>query len=250
VCRFILGCSEKPMMFTKTQAAFTLSAMKLFDQHPRVYFWTFTRKRVDHDWVSMQAWSDMFRLLWTWHGTNLFGLRVVECHKTHGLHFHALLATRMSVHIARRAGKRFGFGRIHVCKADRGSILYLCKYLSKERNLLKGCRSWATVGGFKGTPVRNIEIDSIFHRNLKILSQGKKVSYLFARSVYKETMLWGHVRNWQKSKQQPKRVYHIGCRDYQPKHKPETDARFIDTYPTKLLFPNRSERGWEKLVQK
>jgi len=34
------------MLFSKSQAAFTLSALKLFDEHPHVYFWTFTFTKV------------------------------------------------------------------------------------------------------------------------------------------------------------------------------------------------------------
>lgn len=227
------------MTFTKSQAAFTLSALKLFDEHPRVYFWTFTLREVMPDWRAMQAWRSMFQTLYNWHGTNLFGLRVVECHRSHGLHFHALLATRMSVHIARRAGKRFGFGRVHVCKADRGSILYLCKYLGKEKHLLPGARAWDCVGRFQGTKVRNIEVDSLFHRNMKSIASGRRVHYLMARDIYKNTMLWGDRKNWEKPKQSSGRTYYLDVvpKMYVPKreHTVEIDGKFWATYPASVF---------------
>lgn len=229
------------MIYTRSQAAFTLSALKLFDEHPRVYFWTFTMTKCVADWRAMQAWMYGWQRVYDWYGTYVFGLRVVEAHKKHGLHFHMLQAgLRMSVHVVRKAMKPFGFGRIHVVKADRGSILYLCKYLTKDNDLLKGARSWASVGGFGHCPVRNVEMDSMFHRNLKRLSGGKRVHYLYARDVYKETQLWGDCRNWQKSKQQSKREYYLAPHlsyGNRTNHKPELCPRFFKTYPPSILWP-------------
>jgi len=197
------------MIYSKSQAAFTMSAKKLFEEHPKVFFWTFTFRKVNHDWVCMNMWHQMFRELTNIHHGYMPGLRVVELHKTHGMHFHALIALRISVHIVRRVASKYGFGRIHVCKATEGAIHYLVPYLQKERELRKGQRSWAAIGGFRPVRVRDIEVDSVFHRNCRALTNGKRMHYLYARSVYQQSMLWGDLKDWKKAKQEPIRTYYL-----------------------------------------
>ena len=105
------------------------------------------------------------------YGGTLKGLKVVELHQNHGIHWHALLNKRIWAGAVRRLGARHGIGRIHVKRADAGAIEYLCKYLTKqcktEQTLFSRVRRWSTVGGFKGTLNKDVEIDSPFHRRVK-----------------------------------------------------------------------------------
>jgi len=228
------------MLFKKTQAAFSLCALKLFAEHPRVFFWTFTFTNCIPDAWAMNQWNMMWRELSNWHGAMIMGLRVVEPHEWHGLHFHCLLAPRMSVHVVRRCAKRFGFGRIHVKRADHGSILYLAAYLTGERGLTKGARSWARIGGFKGCTVRNVEVDSIFHRNIKSLTKGKRMHYLYAREVYRNTVLYGKASQWEKPKQNQKRDYLLNPhRMYEPMKRADTsDPQWANCYPRTVFSRN------------
>jgi len=226
------------MLYSKSQAAFTLSAKKLFEEHERVYFWTFTFRKVNHDWVCMNMWSQMlFELVRVHHGY-MPGLRVAELHKSHGIHFHALIALRVSVHVVRRVAKKYGFGRVHVKRATEGAIHYLVPYLSKERELMKGQRSWAAIGGFRPVRVRDIEVDSTFHQNCQELAQGKRMHYLYTRHVYRETILWGPLRNWQKAKQDAKRTYFLNPHKMFVPRRIEVDESWENSYPRTVFSRN------------
>ena len=148
--------------------AFRFSAAKLFESYSRIYFWTFTLKSVEPDWYYSNVWSAFFRALGDLYGGALHGLKVVELHKTHGLHWHALLNQRIWVGEVRRLAKRYGIGRVSVSIADRGSIDYLSKYVGKglkrRRPLCSNAARWGTCGGFAGTRVRDLDVDSPFHR--------------------------------------------------------------------------------------
>jgi len=220
------------MLYSKSQAAFALSAERLFEHHTHVYFWTFTFKKVQHDWRAMYRWNEFSKMMQAlcpmWHG-----LRVTELHEMHGIHFHALLVPRMCVHLVRKISGKCEFGRIHVKRADRGAINYLIKYVTPRNkdSLTAGMRRWGTVGGFKHVPVRNIEVESQFHRNMKELTQGRKADYLYTRDVYNRTQLEGPVREWTKLKQDVRRVYFLNP-SLMFKPKPlDKDGRRDDTYP-------------------
>ncbi len=175
---------------TKSEAAFILSAQEFFDQTPYVYFWTFTVVGVYPDWCYSQIWCRFIRSLCDLYGNTLRGLKVVELHKKHGIHWHALLNKRIWVGEVRRIGKRYGIGRVHVKLANRGSIAYLAKYVSKqfksEQRLHARCCRWGTVGGFRGVRVKDIQIDSVFHRAVKFCQRElgvRKLPYIFVRAL-------------------------------------------------------------------
>jgi len=164
--------------FSRSEAAFLLSVDRLFDCSKAVYFWTFTFKAVYHEWEYGKLWNRFMDGLQTAHsgrrrGRGAFmGLRVVEPHEQHGLHYHALLNTRLSVDMVRRVGKRFGIGRVYVVKADRGAGNYLGKYLGKKKTFATRIRKWGAVGGFLVCRKKDIEQSSPFHRTMSSVKRG------------------------------------------------------------------------------
>jgi len=160
---------------TKSEVAFRFTAANLFEDVPEVYFWTFTFKEVMPDWYYSNTFCTFLRALQDIHGNVIQGLKVLELHKDHGLHFHCLLSERVSVHVVRRLGKRYGIGRVHVKRADAGSIDYLAKYISKQfkqANKLFGKVSrWGTIGPVRKCRVRDVEVTSPYHDALAVLKR-------------------------------------------------------------------------------
>lgn len=179
-----------------------MSAAKLFSQHRNIYFWTFTFKGVEYDERAMWLWNQFQTRLKDFFGRNVAGLRVVEVHPaelSHGLHFHALLNRRLNIHIVKRLGKRWGFGRISVVKCDEGTAMYLAKYISKDNDVAPGIRRWACIGGFHGVKVKNVKCDSILSDNIKYCQNKMKLrqfGYAFFLYVAAQTMRYGKVRKW------------------------------------------------------
>lgn len=154
---------------TRSEAAFHLSCEKLFDENDNIYFWTFTFTDVLDDWIYSYRWKGFARTLCQClYGGTLLGLRVIEPHESHGLHYHALLNQRVWVRMVRRIGKRWGIGRVHVEKADRDTARYLAKYLRKGAfNSPVRLSKWGTVGGFKAVRVQDIIVESGFNDCVK-----------------------------------------------------------------------------------
>jgi len=143
-----------------------MSAERLFDEHPRIYFWTVTFACVHDDWRCAALWRRFLNHVREVVGrTGWGGLRVTELHKEHGVHYHFLCTERLAVDLVRRIGRCHGIGRISVRRADRGAVDYLAKYLSKQRDGAltekgRNCRRWGCFGSFKGVRVRDIRIDT------------------------------------------------------------------------------------------
>lgn len=132
----------------------------------------------------------MLRRLSDAYGGGLRGVRVIECHKEHGVHYHALVNQRIPVWLVRRWAKRCGIGRVQVKKANSGSIDYLAKYLSKqwqqENGSFKGQTRWGTIGGFRGVKVRDVEVCSRYMDRLEIAKDVlnvRKVPFLLAAQL-------------------------------------------------------------------
>jgi len=188
---------------SKAHAAFILSAYRLFDMSPKsIYFWTFTWKTCQPDWRYSMQWKGFSRELQDRYGGGIKGLRVAEVHPgefSHGLHYHVLVNRRVCIQWVRRIASKYGMGRISVSKATWSDALYIAKYLSKENDLSPGMRRWGTIGGWKHTPVRNVECDSLYHRNLRYWQDKVSVEQLTtdcAHLIYRNTMLYGRVSNW------------------------------------------------------
>src|ERR1039458_3082986 len=89
---------------TKTRAAFELTAERLFDGGNDVYFWTFTFSVIHSDWDGSALFREFLNHLRMVLGGDWGGVRVVELHKEHGVHYHALVNRRLAVDIVRRVG--------------------------------------------------------------------------------------------------------------------------------------------------
>lgn len=181
---------------TKTQFAFRCTAERLFEQEAPIYFWTFTMRETLPDWCYSSVWSSMIRYLGNLYGGTLKGLKVIELHRDHGIHWHALLNKRVWVGQVRRIGRKIGVGRIQVERVRNvpGTIKYLSDYLSKEiidqTIFYSKCCRWGTVGGFRGTRVRDVEMDSEFHRRIRICQETigqKRLGFLFTRVIFEWT---------------------------------------------------------------
>jgi len=200
---------------SKSHMAFIFSVNKMFQNWPKsVYLWTFTFTCVMPDHRYMMRWAEFT----DWLGNKeqyLRGLRVVEVHPgkvhsrniwglSHGLHFHALFNTRVSIHEIKRVSKRFDIGIVDVktCK-DVGHGLYIGKYLTKDDMLPKGMRRWGTIGsrtgGWHHTHVRDVEIESQFHRTFRQVQAAvgqQQLSCDVVHSVYVNSRLYGDLSNW------------------------------------------------------
>lgn len=175
---------------TKSEFAFRESAAKLFEQNRKIYFWSFTMKQILPDWHYAGVWRRFSRDLQNLYGGTLKGLRVIELHESHGIHWHALLNKRVWVVEVRRIGERYGIGWIKALRANYGSVDYLCKYLGKQAHETKffaRCCRWGTVGGFRGVRKSDVEIDSPYHRRMKICQEAtgiKRFPFIFSRLVF------------------------------------------------------------------
>jgi len=196
---------------SKTHMAFLFTVEKMFENWPgNVYMWTFTMSKVYPDFRVMMYWNNLMNKL-KLEFPLLRGVRVVEVHPgtkhagniyglSHGLHFHALFNQRVSIHWINRIARKHGFGRVHVQKCNPETANYLGKYLTKgQPELAKGCRRWGTIGWPNGTKVRDIKIESDFHRNMETV-QNKigcgRLSPDIVHSIYVNTRLHGEVETW------------------------------------------------------
>ena len=159
------------MFYTKSKAAFLLSAERLFSFGENVYLWTFTFDDVYDDCQYAYLWHGFSLAIGGLYGGYLAGLRVVEVHPggrlglgSHGLHYHLLVNRRLNVHMVARLGKRWHIGWIHVVKRkiDYGSALYLAKYMSKGRreDNLRGIRRWACMWMLRGVKKNEVRVES------------------------------------------------------------------------------------------
>jgi len=198
-------------LMTKSQYAFTFSCEKLFREWDKVYFWTFTFIAVPwHDDLAMEEWNMLNRRLHNnyW---DLKGVRVVEMHRSHGIHFHCFVNKRLPVDEVRKIiegnGRLFGhncrlnFGRIDVEKCDKSpeSIAYLSLYLSKQYrsdNWFGRRRRWGAMGGFRTSRCCDIEYDSVAIRNRREIFRNAQCSYTGLMMCTHFSNLWGAVKYW------------------------------------------------------
>jgi len=191
--------------FSRSQASFVLSVLRLFSLNKPVYFWTFTFVKVHDEWQYSKLWAAFIKGLEYAHGNRsgrgrLFGLRVVEPHEQHGLHYHALLNVRLSVHIVRRVGRRFGIGRVHVDRVQSSDApivaMYLAKYLAKRKEFATRIRSWGAIGGMLVCRGKDVEIDSPYSRVRSELVGSNKLNYATSSYLYHMSRLRGDIKNW------------------------------------------------------
>jgi len=141
-------------------------------------------------------WAEFIRRLRSQHNEMLTGLYVVQAHDTHGLHYHFITQTRISIHLMRRVIKRTGIGRINVKKCNRGAGYYLERYLEKGDRLAMGVKRWGSIGGFNAVKQNDIVIESTLTRNLATLTGGKQIRYTEYQYLAGVTKTWGGCQGW------------------------------------------------------
>src|SRR6266403_2883519 len=152
-------------MKSRTAFEFTIRKMEALG---KLYFWTFTYKNVHSLKTAMGLWNEFVTILKR--RMDFRGVRVLELHDDHGVHFHVVTNKRYKIRRILAIGVRYGFGRTHVEKVTdvAGGIAYLCKYLSKRRApCLKRVRLWAAFGTIERTRACDIVVDSPFVRFLR-----------------------------------------------------------------------------------
>lgn len=146
-------------METRSQTAFRWTVEGLFQRNESVYLWTLTMAEQIPGWWVPNTFDIFKRGLLDFIG-KFEGVRVFEWHVNHGIHIHMLINRRVPVGVVRRIGKRYGFGRVHVVKADENAARYLGKYLCKDAGRLWPYgRQWASLGG-RGVRVRDVQIET------------------------------------------------------------------------------------------
>lgn len=185
---------------TKTEAAFRFTAEKLFAEYDRLYFWTFTFTETMPDWYYSRTFGRFMDDLQRTYSRQIRGVRVIEPHETHGLHYHAILTTRIWIELVLRISKRYGIGHVSVrkCDSQTESINYLAKYLSKYHGSKFHAKisRWGTVGDFEGVKVKSIVKDSNFTRNFQRVQASwgrRKVSMRVIRAVGQLSALQGEI---------------------------------------------------------
>lgn len=177
-------------MLTKSKAAFLLTAERLFTKKEKVYFWTFTFYHLQSDWDGAQLFSKFLNHLRKTLGGDWGGVRVVELHREHGVHYHALINRRLAVDIVRRIAKYYAIGRIFVEKAHPDAAIYLSKYLTKQRTGPKtqsgrNARRWAAFGPIQKTRISDLVNDSPmwqFRREHRLPFTGYRHEHLLTRA--------------------------------------------------------------------
>lgn len=156
----------------KSLMAYNFTCDKLWDKYSdALYFWTFTFVDTMPDWYYSRCWSRFIADLQNHYGGQVKGVKVIEAHVTHGLHYHCIINKRLSVHLVRRIGKKYGLGRNHVCKVKSATIFdYLAKYLQKDiGELHDNVAKWGTIGTFKGVKVKDVVVESNLTKNYQAI---------------------------------------------------------------------------------
>lgn len=197
-----------PYPMSKTHVAFLMAAEKLFRIHKRVYFWTFTFKEVYCDWQYPPLFKRIlldvgYHFIGSDNG-GLQGLRVVERHVMHGLHYHLLINERIPIELLKRLGRRYGLGRVSVRKANQGDAFYLAKYLTKEKEKFWAgggvqlhTKRWSGVGGFRGPKKNDIIVDSAGTRCMRWFTKHcGKLPFRVAQLAYTWGSMYGEPFAW------------------------------------------------------
>jgi hypothetical protein len=145
----------------KSRSAFEFTVRKMLRQNPKLYFWTFTFRKVHSLKTAMGRWNQFLTLLKRKLGFR--GVRVLELHEEHGCHFHVITNRRFPIRKVLALRERYGFGRIDVRQITDAAqaVSYLCKYLSKPRvRCLKRARLWSAFGKIEQTRVRDVLLDT------------------------------------------------------------------------------------------
>jgi hypothetical protein len=160
-------------MSVRSKFAFQFSGERL---GKKLYFWTFTFRTVHELKDARQRWSKFLEKGLKRKYPQASGLRVFELHKHHGLHIHMCTNRFLWVQDLIAIGKKYGFGRTNIKRANEGALKYLMKYLQKERpKCMKGFRLWQGFGKIDFCKCKDIVINSTYtriYRALKLTCNG------------------------------------------------------------------------------
>ncbi len=200
---------EFPWLVSKSTAAYYMTCEKLFRESKAVYFWTFTFKEVLPDWWYAASWrvlmrdlGNRYRMPAPYRFPTFRGVRVLEPHASHGLHYHALIDQRIPIDLMQKLAAKVGMGWMWVVKCDVATVHYLAKYLAKgQRDKVKfyaKMHRWGTIGGFQGTRVRDIEINSPAANTMRYFAaeMGGQLPYHVACITYVWARTWGELWDW------------------------------------------------------
>lgn len=196
-------------LVSRTSAAFHFTCERLAREYRKLYFWTFTFKSVPlDDACAMEEWADLNARL-QYHFSWIRGVRVCELHRSHGIHFHAIVNDRIPIRRLQQIifgrghltghNRYLDFGRMHVTRCDTGTIGYMAKYLTKQYrqdNNFGHRRRWGTIGGFDACRCSDVEFDSPWHRNKYHAFGRAQVDYAVCCMLSHYTTLWGHWHDW------------------------------------------------------
>jgi hypothetical protein len=152
----------------KSRSAFEFTVRKMLRQNPKLYFWTFTFREVHSLKTAMGLWNQFLTLLKRKLGFR--GVRVLELHDEHGVHFHVITNQRFPIRKILAFSSRYGFGRMDVRPVPNveQAIRYLCKYLAKPRaGCLRRARLWSAFGDVERTRVKDVLADTPMIRILR-----------------------------------------------------------------------------------
>lgn len=200
-------------LLNRTQTAFTMSAENLLKTYGKLYFWTFTfidtpisDEYANEDWALFH-----YRLRKVF--PRLRGLRVTELHRSHGIHYHALVNMRIPIErvkrLARGSGRLTGdnryldFGRMSVTKCDLNTAHYLIKYFNKtyaKSYQLYSGRRWGTIGLKRGeawyVQCRDVVYETDCLRNRREVFGDHQIPFGTLMLMQHYTNLWGHWNEW------------------------------------------------------
>lgn len=201
--------SDRVKMAQRSKEAFLFSVQRLWAETGEMYLWTFTFREVPEsdDWALDQWVAACKKGARDFRG--IHGLRVIELHKLHGIHFHLLLNKRFPIERMLRIFWPFGFGRIGVVKCGScGAGNYLAKYLAKQHRdkcFLGRRRRWGAFGGFRNCRCSDVEFGGVFSENKWIFAGARFGSQSQRARAYWALMgasMFGHVGEWPNSVKQ------------------------------------------------
>jgi hypothetical protein len=182
---------------TRSTAAFKFSAEWLCQQK-QCYFWTLTFHECPEsdDWAMHQF--HLFRTKLTRRFKALRGVRVIEWHKTRGIHFHFIVDVRIPIDLLFKLSMPLGFGRTGVRKVDEGTVAYLANYFdfSRENECGKRRRLWGRIGKWPNTRCRDVVFDTPFTRSYEFLKRFENIPAAKILYLKRLCQSFGEVGNW------------------------------------------------------
>ena len=182
---------------SRSTEALKISAVQLM-KSAKCYFWTLTFQECPEsdDWAMTQFNCFATKLRKQFVGIR--GLRVIEWHKTRGIHFHFIVDRRLPIDAIFRMAMPLGFGRTHVCAVNEGTAPYLAKYfeLSRRYECGKRRRLWGRIGKWDNTRCKDIVFDTPFTRSYKFLSRMETLSVPRILLLKRLCSAFGEVGNW------------------------------------------------------